>query len=137
MMNLSRLLDQWSDDLARRSCFALHDARLKHYEGEDREENRRRLQAWLDWTSRSLSDGRADQVVEHTRRIAEERFNEGYGLSEVQTSINIVEEALSKRILATMLPGEAAGALCLINALFSVVKDVLAQTYVDLVRAGR
>ena len=131
-MTLARLLERWSDDLARRSSLELHDARLKHYEEVDQEVNRRRLHALLQRTSRSLAVGRADQVVEHARRIAAERFDAGYDLAEVQTSINIVEEALSKRILAALPPGEAAGALCLVNALFHVIKDVLAQTYVAL-----
>lgn len=136
-MTLARLLDQWSDELARRSSLELHHARLKHYEGIDGEELRLRLRAWLDHAQRCLVTGRADLVIEHAQRIATERFAAGYDLAEVQTSINIVKEVLSHRILSTMLPGEAAGALCLINALFSVTKDALAQTYVALAMQQR
>lgn len=130
-MPLAKLLKRWSDDLAHRSSLELHDARLVHYEGVDREENRRRLMAWLERASESLEAGRADLVVEHARRIAVERFEAGYELAEVQTSINIVEETLNKRILGTMRPEDATRALCMANALFSIVKDVLAQTYVS------
>ncbi len=84
-MPLAKLLKRWSDDLAHRSSLELHDARLVHYEGVDREENRRRLMAWLERASESLEAGRADLVVEHARRIAVERFEAGDELAEVQT----------------------------------------------------
>ena len=133
-MTLARLIQRWSDDLARRSTEALHEARLEHYEQVGQEVNRLRLLALLELTTRCLAAGRADLVVDHARRIAAERFEAGYTLAEVQTSINIVEEVLIKRILATFPAVEATGAICLTNALFHVVKDVLAQTYVELVQ---
>jgi hypothetical protein len=71
-------------------------------------------------------------MIEHAEHIARERHAAGYDLFEVQTAINVIEEALWKRILSSVEPNELAHALGMVNAIFGMAKDVLARTYVSL-----
>jgi DNA-binding phage protein len=71
-------------------------------------------------------------MIEHAEQIARERHAAGYDLFEVQTAINVIEEALWKRILSSVEPDELAHALGMVNAIFGMSKDVLARTYVSL-----
>jgi hypothetical protein len=50
----------------------------------------------------------------------------------VQTAINVLEEALWKRILSSVGPEDVAHSLGLTNAILSMAKDTLARTYVSL-----
>jgi hypothetical protein len=125
-------LQQWGPDIVDRAVAELRQARLEHYEQEESEEVRRRLATLVELAACCLEARRADQILEHADRIARERFASGYRLAEVQTSINVVEESLCRRVIGSVPPDEVAGALCLIYAIFGIAKDRLAQTYVDL-----
>ena len=132
MIKLKALLDEFRETLIEKALDQLNEARLFHYELE-RDRTRERLAALFDATLSSLDERRADPVVDHARRIAGERFAAGYDLSEVQTSINILKEVVSARVVASLEPYEVAGALGIVDAIFSLTKDALACAYVDLV----
>jgi hypothetical protein len=110
----------------------LRQAHLKHYEAESRSTVRERLATLLDLTLQCLSCGRADPMIDYTTRVARERFAGGYDLLEVQTSMNVMEESLWKRILCSMEPVEVAHALGLVSTILGMGKDALARAYVSL-----
>ena len=104
LMELTELLRERSDDLVAEAMAELRQAHLKHYEAESRSTVRERLATLLDLTLQCLSCGRADSMIDYTTRVARERFAGGYDLLEVQTAMNVLEETLWKRILASMEP---------------------------------
>ena len=65
-------------------------------------------------------------------RVGRERFSAGYDLLEVQTSANVMEETLWRRIPSLVAPAEVPRALGLVSSPFSAGKDSLARTYVAL-----
>ena len=131
-MNLTELVRENADDLVSGAVAELHEARLRHYEEEGIHAARERLATLLDKTLGCLDERRADPIIDWATLVGHERFTAGYDLFEVQTAINVLEEALWKRILSSVGPEDLAHALGLINAILSMAKDTLARTYVSL-----
>ena len=132
MTVLLRLLSDWKADLIGRALVSLIDARLPHYAREAEAELHLRMENLLEQVSACLTRRCADPAVEHAARIAQERFSSGYQLVEIQTSINVLEEVLWQRILGSLAPEEAVGALGRISAVIGIIKDTLAQSYLEL-----
>jgi hypothetical protein len=133
---LALLLRERAPHLVTEAKASLRQARLQHYEQDGLPAMRQRLAALLDVTLECLTTGRANPLIDHTTRIAHERFQAGYDLLEVQTSMNVIEEALWRRILASVASDELVHALGLVSGLFDLGKDALSRTYVDLARQG-
>jgi hypothetical protein len=131
-MNLAELIREKADILVNGAVAELHQARLQHYEEEGIQAAKERLTTLLDETLSCLDARRADPIIDWATRVGHERFAAGYDLFEVQTAINVLEEALWKRILSSVGPDDLAHALGLINAILSTAKDTLARTYVSL-----
>ena len=131
-MNLVNLLRERADDLVDGAVAELSQARLAHYEAEGIDTTRLRLSKLLAQTLSCLEDHRAEPIVDWANRVGRERFESGYDLFEVQTAINVLEEALWKRILSSVGPENIARSLGLVNAIFGMAKDNLARTYVSL-----
>ena len=131
-MELSELFRSWEDDLVNEAVTELRHARLKSYIADGEEITRERVTKFLEKAMECFSLRRAEPMIEHAERISRERHAAGYDLSEVQTAINVIEEALWKRILSSVEPDELAHALGMVNAIFGMSKDVLARTYVSL-----
>ena len=131
-MELSELFRSWEDDLVNEAVTELRHARLKHYIADGEEITRERVTKFIEKAMECFSLRRAEPMIEHAERISRERHAAGYDLSEVQTAINVIEEALWKRILSSVEPDELAHALGMVNAIFGMSKDVLARTYVSL-----
>ncbi len=131
-MDLGELFRSWEEDLVNEAVTELRHARLQHYVADGEEITRERVARFINRALECISLHRAEPMIEHAERIARERHASGYDLFEVQTAINVVEEALWKRILSSVEPEELAHALGMVNAIFGMSKDVLARTYVSL-----
>lgn len=136
-MDLVALLRERADDLVRDAVGELHEARLEHYEVDGVEVACDRLSDLLGLTVSCLEARRADPIVDWADRVGRERFAAGYELREVQTSINILEEALWRRVFSSVGPDELGRALGLISSVLGMARDTLAQTYVDLASGSR
>lgn len=131
-MALIKLFRSWEDDLVNEAVTELRHARLQHYIEDGEEITRERVGRFISRALECFSLRRAEPMIEHAEQIARERYAAGYDLFEVQTAINVIEEALWKRILSSIEPDELAHALGMVNAIFGMAKDVLARTYVSL-----
>jgi hypothetical protein len=126
------LLRDRGDTLVSEALAAMTEARLEHYDAAGLPTVRQRLGTLLDVALECLEVGEADAIIDHMTRIGRERFSAGYDLHEVQTSANVMEEALWRRIPTLVGPTEVPRALGLVSSLFSAGKDALARTYVSL-----
>ncbi len=131
-MELSEVFQSWEEDLVDEAVTELRHARLQHYIADGDSVTRLRVGRFINRAFECFAIRRADPMIEHAEQIARERFSAGYDLFEVQTAINVIEEALWKRILSSVEPEELAHALGMVNAIFGMSKDVLARTYVSL-----
>jgi malate dehydrogenase (oxaloacetate-decarboxylating) len=125
-----------SQELIDEALSDLHQARLKHYESDGLETTRKRFRDLLERTLMSLETRKAEPIVEWAARVARERFAAGYDLFEVQTSINVFEEALWRQVLAASGPEDLAHALGLASAVLGMARDRLAREYLTLATSG-
>ena len=131
------LLRERADALVTEALTMMTEARLEHYDAAGLPTVRQRLTTMLNVALSCLEAGEADEIIAYMTRIGRERFSAGYDLLEVQTSANVVEEALWRRIPSLVAPAEVPRALGLVSSLFSAGKDALARTYVSLAAGAK
>ena len=103
-----------------------------HYQSAGEAEVHRRLEALYNKLLDSLVDHDLTPMVAYAQSVAEERFNAGYDLSEVQAAFNALEESIWTRAVAAVEPGQLAEALGLVSTVLGAGKDALARHYVSL-----
>ena len=131
-MALIDLLEKHSAEIVDEALAAALAARLRHYETSGAEVTRARLQALFDLALESLRANSPAPVKAHAERVAEERFAAGYGLREVQTAFNVLEEAVWHRVMRELPPAELGRALADVSQVLGAGKDELARAYVAL-----
>jgi hypothetical protein len=68
----------------------------------------------------------------YAEKVARERFEDGYDVSEVQAAFNVLEQAMWRRVVDATAPAELAEAVGLLSTVLGFGKDTLARTYVSL-----
>jgi RsbRD-like negative regulator of sigma factor len=102
------------------------------YVSAGREETRRRLEALYDQLLGALSSRDLGPIVGFAERLAAERFESGYDLSEVQSAFNALEEATWTVLCARVQPEQLALSLGLVSTVLGAAKDALGREYVSL-----
>jgi len=131
-METAAFLAQERDAILEEAEAALARSHAEHYEAAGRPEVRRRLEALLDRLLAALDRRDLGPIVAYSQEVAEERFNAGYDLSEVQTAFNALEEATWQQVLGNLEPSQYAEALGLVSTILGAGKDALARRYVSL-----
>lgn len=103
-----------------------------HYEAAGEDEIRRRFEKLYDELLGAVSSRDLGGIVEYGRRLAAERFESGYDLSEVQSAFNALEVAAWSTLCARLRPDDLALSLGLVSTVLGAAKDALAQAYVSL-----
>jgi len=116
---------------------ALERTHARHYESAGAREVRQRLEALFDHMLDALRSRDLGPMVSFAERVADERFNAGYDLSEVQAAFNALEEATWSGIFAELQPVQFAEALGLVSTILGAAKDALARNYVSLATNAR
>jgi RsbT co-antagonist protein rsbRD N-terminal domain len=111
---------------------ALARSHARHYDAAGDAEVHRRLEALFDHLLRALTERDIGPIVAYAQKVAEDRFEAGYDLSEVQTAFNALEEATWARALSALDPSQFAEALGLVSTVLGSGKDALARRYVSL-----
>ncbi len=131
-MTLLSLLEDHAAEIVEDATASAQRVHLQHYADSGVEKTRERLQRLFDLTLESLRVSSPAPVRLHAEKIAEERFRTGFGLGEVQTAFNLLEEALWKCVMRDLPPVQLGAALADISTVLGTGKDALARTYVDL-----
>jgi NAD(P)-dependent dehydrogenase (short-subunit alcohol dehydrogenase family) len=111
---------------------ALGRTAARHYVAAGAGVRQQRHEALLDHVIQALEDRNLRAVVAYAERIAQERFEAGYDLAEVQAAFNALEEAAWSRVFALLEPSQFADAIGLISTVVGAAKDALARRYVNL-----
>jgi hypothetical protein len=106
--------------------------RLSRYETAGPEETRRRVTRLYALLLLAVRDRDLEPVLAYAREIARQRFGEGFDLQEVQSAINVLEEAVWRRIVKEVPPDGLAEALGLVSTVLGTCKDTMASSYVGL-----
>lgn len=131
-MDLNQLLTTRKDTILEGAMSAMSRSHLKHYEASGPSCTRVQLSACLNLIQQSLAEKHPDPLTAHIEKVAKERFAAGYDLSEVQTAINVLEEAVWKVIVGHVGAEDLATSLGLVSTVIGAAKDQLARTYVEL-----
>jgi hypothetical protein len=116
---------------------ALGRLAVARYQSAGEKEVRRRLDVLFDHLVDSLFQRDFAPMVAYAESVAEERFNAGYDLSEVQAGFNALEESIWARAVATLEAGQLAETLGLVSTVLGCGKDALARRYVSLATRTR
>lgn len=131
-MDLVAHLRAQSTTLVDEATASVARAELTHYVRHGEEVTRAHLRTLLELTIRCLEQRQLAPMVEHAEQIAEERFAAGFGLEEVQTAFNVLEEAAWLHLVHEAPTDELAQDLGLVATVLGAGKDQLARTYVSL-----
>lgn len=103
-----------------------------HYEAAGERFTHDRLGDLFDLVLTALRERRLEPVEQYCEDIAQRRFESGFGISEVQTAFNTLEEAMWKRVVAGVPAAELVDAIGLLSTILGHGKDALARRYVSL-----
>jgi hypothetical protein len=132
MMDLVGVLRTTHDDCLEEALGALGRAHLRHYEASGSEWSRQRLDDLFDLVIECLAKNTLGPICDYARTVAEERFDAGFGISEVQSGFNVLEEAIWHVVMPQVPADDLLEAAGLVGTVFGAGKDALARTWVSL-----
>jgi hypothetical protein len=120
------------DDVLREASASLERGHLTHYAVSGSEASRRRLSDLFDLVVECLTKRALDPITQYANNVADERFNAGFDIAEVQTAFNVLEEAIWHVVIARLPAEEILESAGLIGTVLGAGKDTLARTWVAL-----
>lgn len=136
-MDTAAFLTGRRDAIVAEAEAALARLHERHYESAGAAETRERLERLYDRLVEAVGTRDLSAVVRYAGEVAQERFDAGYDLGEVQAAFNALEAATWARILADAAPADLAEALGLVSTVFGAAKDALGRRYVSLATQAR
>ena len=131
MVDVIEVLTQEREAIIAAASSALERSHVPHYAEAGAATGRERLESLLSLVLDSVTSRDLVPVIDHSVRIAKERFEAGYDIREVQTAFNVLEEAIWAQVVATVPADHLAEALGLVGTVLGAGRDALASTYVS------
>jgi hypothetical protein len=131
-MNLQELLHAQETSIIDEAAVALDRSRLKHYKAAGDAWNRERLSDLFHLTRDCVTSRNLTPLLDHMEAIAQERFNAGFDIHEVQTAVNVLEESIWRHVSQNLAADSLAEAFGLVGTALGAGKDALARAYVSL-----
>ena len=132
MADVLEVLTQERDSIVDSAATTLDRSGLRHYAEAGPDAARDRLGEMYALVVASVSARDLVPMIDHSNRIAHERFEAGFDISEVQTAFNVLEETIWAKVIEAVAPGDLAEALGLVGTVLGAGRDALACTYVSL-----
>jgi hypothetical protein len=131
-MSVDELLSQQRAEVLDEAFAALRRSHEVHYERQGERFTRDRMAELFDVVVTAMRDRQLEPVTRFCEDVAEQRFAAGFGIAEVQTAFNVVEETMWRRVVDAVPPEELAEAVGLLSTVLGFGKDALARRYVSL-----
>ena len=131
-MDVAALLAQHETEILDEAYAALERAHSRHYEQAGESVTRQRLLDLCRLVVAAIRDRDLAEMSIYAEKVARERFEDGYDVSEVQAAFNVLEQAMWRRVVDATAPAELAEAVGLLSTVLGFGKDTLARTYVSL-----
>jgi hypothetical protein len=131
-MDLVTLLAEKQAAVVQETSEIVERSRLTHYAAAGTDEAYQRLDRLYSLMLQSLESRNLVPIIDHMTQVAAERFEAGYDLREVQTAINVLEEAVWKVVVESVPSEQLAQSLGLVGTVLGAAKDSLARAYVSL-----
>lgn len=136
-MDTADFLARERGTIVREAEDALARLHERHYESVGALEVEQRLEKLFDQLVGAVSKRDLGSMITYACTVAQERFDAGYDLSEVQAAFNALEAATWARIIAELEAENLAEALGLVSTVFGAAKDALGRHYVSLATRTR
>ncbi len=111
--------------------------RLKNYQRDGEEATQQRLELLFDHVARAIRVRDLGELLDHSERIAKERFAARFDLSDVQTAFFMLEDAIARRALVRIAPEDLAEALGLVGTAIRRGMDAFVRAYISLANRAR
>lgn len=131
-MKLDTLLRESEAEILDEAFADLQRSHVSHYEKAGEAFTRERLAKLFDLVVGAIETRSLAPLSAYADRIATERFDAGFDISEVQMAFNSLEEAMWRRVVGAEPPGELAEAIGLLSTVLGFGKDTVARKYVSL-----
>jgi hypothetical protein len=136
-MELVGVLSTAEDDVLQEASGALRRSHLTHYEATGSEESYLRLKDLFALVLECLRQRALIAISQYAQRIAQERFHAGFGIAEVQTAFNALEEAIWHVVIPGLPTQDLVESAGLIGTILGAGKDTLAREWVSLATSER
>ncbi len=113
------------------SADALERSHEAHYVQHGAEAARARLARLLELVKVSVEKRDLVPMIDYATAVANERFDAGFDIRELQRAFHVLEEAIWERIIETVPGDELAESLGLVGTVVGAGRDALARTYVS------
>ena len=113
------------------SAEALERSNATRYAREGTNASRERLARLLELVTVSVEHRDLVPMIVYATGIANERFDAGFDLREVQCAFHALEEVIWDRVVASVPATELAESLGLVGTVLGAGTDALARTYVS------
>lgn len=130
-MSLDSILVEAEPQILDEALSALQRTHLAHYEAAGEVFTRQRLEELYDLVVTAIRDRNLAPVIASSREVAVERFEEGFGISEVQSAFNALEEATWRHVVAVVPPEDLAESIGMLSTVLGAGKDALSREYVS------
>ncbi|MBD3298933.1 MAG: hypothetical protein GF341_09780 [candidate division Zixibacteria bacterium] len=131
------LLSERSTAILRSAELELKRSHLRRYEATPSNEVRTCLELFYLEVLSSVRRCKLDPILDYVRQIARDRYRNGYEIREVQVAIRSLEVAMWNCVSKRIGTGSISQALGVVSTVFGMAKDVLAQSYIVLIRDDR
>ncbi len=131
-MDVAALLVTQEAEVLDEAYVALERSHVTHYEAAGESFTRKGLTDLFHLVVASIGDRDLAEMSVYAEKVAEQRFGQGFDISEVQMAFNALEEAMWRRVVADTPPDELADAVGLLSTVLGFGKDALARKYVSL-----
>jgi len=131
-MDLDALLLEAETAVLDEAYADLHRSHVTHYELAGETLTRQALTELFRLVVTAIRTRDLAAMSAYSDEIAEERFNDGYDISEVQMAFNSLEEAMWRRVVSAEPPGDLAEAIGLLSTVLGYGKDAVARKYLSL-----
>ncbi len=113
------------------AAHALQRSNELHYAQAGPEASRARLAGLLDLVLLSVTQRDLVPMIDYATSVANERFDAGFDIREVQCAFHVLEEAIWEQVVASVPHAELAESLGLVGTVLGAGRDALARTYVS------
>lgn len=131
-MKLETLLRESEESIVDEAFSDLQRSHVHHYEQAGETFTRERLASLFDLVVTAIKTRSLASLSAYADRMATERFDAGFDISEVQMAFNSLEEAMWRRVVAAEPASELAEAIGLLSTVLGFGKDTVARKYVSL-----
>jgi hypothetical protein len=131
-MQLDTLLADAREDVIDEAYTRLEHSHVVHYERAGEAFTRQALEALFTVVVEAIRTKDLARLNAHVEHLAEERFDHGFDISEVQLAFNSLEVSMWRRLVSDEPLADLAEAVGLLSTVLGYGKDTLSRRYVSL-----